>query len=181
MSAGQWLAFMADGLHSKRLSLDTNVLLDIAARRDFAVGFKDAFQARGYGLYFAPTVAAELNNLSEKGDDQERDRAGKALDSLILWDIAPMILTDVEKKYRANFMTFVEDRSILPAGERNDARILAETAIAQIPMLITSDRGILEADGVALAMAFEDAGLHQVRFASPRALWKSYGRTAPRK
>ena len=51
---------MADGLHSKRLSLDTNVLLDLAAGHQFAVDFKEEFQRRKYALQVVPGVMAEV-------------------------------------------------------------------------------------------------------------------------
>ena len=43
---------MADGLHSKRLALDTNILLDLAAGYEFALRFRAEFQARNYALLF---------------------------------------------------------------------------------------------------------------------------------
>ncbi len=69
-------------------------------------------------------------------------------------------------------MAFVEDRKILPEGEVNDARILA-TAIAEIPMLVTSDAGILEADQIALSLAFEDACLRVVHPVHPAKLTRA--------
>ena len=65
-------------------------------------------------------------------------------------------------------MGVVEDRQILPKGQVNYARILADTATAQIPTLVTSDRRILDADQIALRLAFEDAGppvVHPVHLA----------------
>ena len=169
----RWLEFMADGLHSKRLALDTNVLLDIAAGYEFALRFKTEFQARKFALYYTPGVAAELFHLSVNGNAEQRERSAAALDHLILWGITPIILTDVEKRYRKNFMGFVEDRQVLPKGEVNDARILADTAIAHIPMLVTSDRGILDADQIELSLAFEDAGLPVVHPVHPARLTRS--------
>ena len=72
-------------------------------------------------------------------------------------------------------MGFVKDRRILPAGEVNDARILADTAIAHIPMIVTSDKGLLEADQIALSLAFEDAGLPVVHPVHPAKLTRALG------
>ena len=119
---------MADGLHSKRLSLDTNVLLNFAAGYQFAFDFKEEFQRRKYALQVVPGVMAELSALALKGGDEQRNRASIALDNLFAWDITPIILTDVEKTDRKNFMSIVAERRILPAKEVNDARILADTA-----------------------------------------------------
>ena len=165
---------MADGLHSKRLSLDTNVLLNLAAGYQFAVDFKEEFQRRKYALQVVPGVMAELSALALKGNDEQRNRASIALDHLLGWDITPIILTDVEKTYRKNFMSIVAERRILPANEVNDARILADTGIAQVPLLVTSDTHILDADPLALSLAFEDAGLCAVKAAHPSRLAKLY-------
>jgi hypothetical protein len=124
---------------------------------------------------------AELNALTFDEDEETKARAALTLVSLVLWDVAPIHLTDVEKSHRTNFMNFVEDREVLPRGETNDARILAETAIANIPMLVTSDTDILDADPVELGRAFDDAGLLSVRVASPRALWRAYSKPAQKR
>jgi hypothetical protein len=57
-------------------------------------------------------------------------------------------------------------------------RLSLDTNYSNIPLLVTSDSDILEADQTALALAFEDAGLSPVRVATPRALWRIYAKTA---
>ena len=163
---------MADG-HSKSLALDTNVLFDLALGLRVAHSFKDAFQARGYALKVPPTVMAEIAKLSVDGDDRQRELAVSTLKSLKEWKITPIILSDVENEYRKNFMSFVEERSILPSGEINDSRILAETSIGGVQVLVTSDKGILQADQAALSLAFDDAGLAVVTPAHPARLHKA--------
>lgn len=57
----------------KRLSLDTNVLFDLAEEQDFAHGFREAYQSKGYALLIPPTVVAELYFFLEHGaSDEER-------------------------------------------------------------------------------------------------------------
>jgi len=114
-------------------------------------------------------------------DEETRKRATTALDNLILWDISPITLTDAEKKYRTNFINIADARNVLPDGEINDARILSETAIANIPVLVTSDTGILDADQDALALAFNDSGLLAVRVLTAYRLWKTYFKPSTKK
>jgi hypothetical protein len=71
-------------------------------------------------------------------------------------------MSDLQRSYRTNFCAYVHERSIIPRKEENDARILAECAIAEIPMLVTSDGSILSADPNDLQLAFQDAGLPNV-------------------
>ena len=44
------------GSRKRQLSLDTNLLLDLAQPQDFAHEFREEFQGRGYALVLAPTV-----------------------------------------------------------------------------------------------------------------------------
>lgn len=44
----------------KQLSLDANIVFDLAGDKDFAHDFREVFQARGYALVLPPTAAHEL-------------------------------------------------------------------------------------------------------------------------
>ena len=162
---------MADG--HKSLALDTNVFFDLADGARFAHAFKDAFQSRGYALKAPPTVLAEIANFSVHGSDHQKELAITTLKCLTEWKITPIILSDVEQAYRKNFMSLVEQRSILPDGEINDSRILAETSIGGVQVPVTSDSGILGADQAELSLAFDDAGLAVVAPAHPARLHKA--------
>jgi predicted nucleic acid-binding protein len=155
---------MAAALSLKRLALDTNVLLDRARGRDFAVAFIENAQRHGFSLHITYTVAAELDYISQNGTADEQEAATTSLNSMLnAWDIKPIDPTDLELDYRKNFVAIVAERNVLPPGEVNDARILAETAIASISMLVTSDQHILSAGSdPELWAAFSDAGLENV-------------------
>ena len=51
---------MAGPEQKKKLGLDTNFLLDLAADKDFAHTFREVFQERGYLLVVPPTAVQEL-------------------------------------------------------------------------------------------------------------------------
>jgi len=59
----------------KQLSLDTNVLLDLAEPRNFAHEFREEFQKRGYALMLSPTVLLELEYLLTFGNPSEQKLA----------------------------------------------------------------------------------------------------------
>ena len=65
---------------------------------------------------------------------------------------------------------------LLPEGEFNDGLILAETAIAKIPVLVTSDADLLDIDAVSLLVQFETADLPMVQICHPRRLLKAIAR-----
>jgi hypothetical protein len=64
-------------------------------------------------------------------------------------------------------------RCLLPEEEFNDGLILAESSMAEIPLLVTSGKHLLDIDADALLLAFNEADLSAVRSRSPEA-------TAPR-
>jgi len=162
---------MADGFPQKRLAVDSNVLFDLAGGEGFAEDFRKTFLGKGYSLEAPPTVVLELTHFFRKGDARERELARIALTSMLgRWKISPISLSSVQRAYTQNFVKFVQADKVLPARENNDAEILAETSLAGIAVLVTSDATLLDADPVGLALAFEKAGLAPVAPAHPRRL-----------
>ena len=131
---------MADGFQQKRLAVDSNVLFDLAEGEQFAEDFREIFLGKGYSLEAPPTVVLELTNFFKKGDARERELARIALSSMLTkWKISPISLSSVQRAYTQNFVKFVQADKIIPPRENNDAEILAETSLAGIPILVTSD------------------------------------------
>src|SRR6266516_1658947 len=87
-----------------RLSLDTNVLFDLADEADFAHDFRETYQAKGYALLICPTVA-ELYYFHEHGDAEELRLSSIALRSLSSWDIEVFPLTGVQLDIAWTFAT----------------------------------------------------------------------------
>ncbi len=158
----------------KRLALDTNVVLDLAAGLDAAHDFKDAFQARGYSLLLPPTAVVELHDAFENGATaSKRDLARRALLKVRAWDIVPVDLTGLELALAERFAARLHAASLLPEEEVNDALILAEASLARVPLLVTSDRHLLDIDEDALLLAFDEADLPAVRPVHPRRLLRA--------
>ncbi len=155
---------------SKRLALDTNVLFDRANEESFAKDFLAVFQRKGFSFEVPPTVIYELDYFRRKGKGAEQMAAETALCSVQKWGLTPLILTDVQRSYKRNFISIAQNANLLPAKEINDLHILAETAIADIAALVTSDRPLLDIDRVALPLAFQNAGLPTVSPVHPRRM-----------
>ena len=73
----------------KRLALDTNIPLDLAAEEDFAHAFIEVFRERGYALSVPPTVVQELTLLAFGKIGAKQEKALKALQQLRQWGIEP--------------------------------------------------------------------------------------------
>ena len=159
----------------KQLALDTNVLFNLADGKDFAHAFREAFLAASYSLRFSPTVLQELVAAELEGDARERRLAATALSNVVRWQIRPFDLTSVEESIAGQFAHRLLTAGLLPPEEFNDALIVAETSVAEIPLLVTSDQHLLDMDEEALGLLFSQADLPPIRVAHPRRLLRAMG------
>jgi hypothetical protein len=154
----------------KRLALDTNLLFDLASGSDIAHSFREAFQQKGYLLEVGPTVLLEAHYLHEYGTPAQRRLATTALAQLLQWKIQPFNLRPVEHGIAEQFCLRLHRKKLLPDEEINDGLILAETALAEIPVLVTSDKHLLHIEESQLRICFDDADLSMVSCFHPRRL-----------
>lgn len=154
----------------KSLALDTNLLLDLAEGKDFALEFKEEFSSRGYSLAVPPTVVAELAFLAGLKDAPQYKIANTALEKIAVWKCQPFILSSTQLAIATQFAARLIDCSLIPETEQNDGKILAQTSLAKVPLLATSDKHLLDIDGDALLLAFNEADLSPVHPVHPKRL-----------
>ncbi len=157
----------------KALALDTNLLLDLAGEEDFAHEFKEEFSSRGYSLLVPPTVVAELMFFTSLKDAPQRGLASVALEKIGAWKCRPFELSSAQLAIAMRFAARLMDASLIPETEQNDGKILAQTSLAQIPLLVTSDKHLLDIDEDALLLAFNDADLLPVHPSHPKRLLRA--------
>ncbi len=141
----------------KRLALDTNIPLDLAAGEDFAHDFIEVFREKGYALSVPPTVVQELTLLAFGNSSAKQEKALKALQQLRQWGIEPYDLKSVGHGITEQFARRLIQKRLLPEEEFNDGLILAETALAHIPILATSDKHLLDIEESELKLTFASA------------------------
>jgi predicted nucleic acid-binding protein len=158
----------------KQLSLDTNFVFDLAGNKDFAHDFREIFQRQGYALVLPPTAAHELHFIFTHGDRAtERALARTALTRLLQWGIRPFDLDSTAEAIGEQFARGLLQQSLLPEDEFNDGLILAETSLAGIALLVTSDKHLLDIDEDALRLAFNESDLAPVHPAHPKQLLRA--------
>ena len=157
----------------KSLALDTNLLLDLAGKKDFAHEFKEEFCSRGYSLLVPPTVVAELMFFASLKDASQQVLANVALEKIGVWKCQPFSLSSTQLAIAMRFATRLLEASLIPETEQNDGKILAQTSLARIPILVTSDKHLLDVDEDALLLAFNDADLLPVHPSHPKRLVKA--------
>ena len=162
---------MAPALQRKQLALDTNVLFDLAEGLNAAHDFRETFLSAKYALRVPPTVVQELVFATEHADDgHARQLAELALTSMLNWGINPFDLVAVGHGLTEAFAERLIKKGLLPESEYNDGLILAETSLAAIPILVTSDKHLLDIDETHLSLTFDECDLFHVRPCHPKRL-----------
>jgi len=161
------------GSPKKQLALDTNLPLDLAESQDFAHEFREEFQQHGYVLLLPPTVLAELEYLIRFGEETNSRLAEAASRQLEAWRLTPFDLPEVHHTIAEQFARRLQELRLIPEEEFHDGLILAETSLAGIPLLVTSDKHLLHIDEDALLLAFNEADLAPVHPAHPKRLLRA--------
>lgn len=86
------------------------------------------------------------------------------------WDLLPFDLISTGHGITEQFSRKLIQKGFLPDGEFHDGFILAETSLAGIPLLVTSDGHLLEIDADILRVQFENSDLFPVAVAHPKSL-----------
>ena len=157
----------------KSLALDTNLLLDLAEERDFAHEFREEVAVRGYSFLIPPTVSVELDILATRGGSLQRRFANISLEKMTSWGCHPFTVSCTDLAIAARFAAKLLDLRLIPETEFNDGKILAQASLAQIPLLVTSDKHLLDIGEDALLLAFNDADMLPVHPAHPKRLMKA--------
>lgn len=157
----------------KSLALDTNLLLDLAGEKDFAHEFREEFASRGYSLLVPPTVVTELTFFAFQEHASQHELATIALERIGIWDCLPFELSSSQLAIAQRFAVRLMEASLIPETELNDGKILTQTSLVQIPMLVTSDAHLLGIDEEALLLALNEADLSPVHPVHPKRLLKA--------
>ena len=155
----------------KRFALDTNVLIDLGERKNFAHDFLLAYQSQG--LAVPPTVVQELTDIAFSNSHQASKFAFEALANMRAWEIFPYDLKSVGHGITELDAKSLVTKGLLPEEEFNDGLIVIETALACIPSLVTSDKHLLVIDQAQLIRALGEFDLPPVTIFHPKALLRA--------
>jgi hypothetical protein len=88
-------------------------------------------------------------------------------------EVSPFSLSDTKLAIAEQFRRRLSELKLIPDEEWDDGLILAETSLASIPLLVTSDAHLLNTDDDALLMAFNEADLFPVHPVHPKRLLRA--------
>jgi len=149
-----------------RLAVDTNFVLDLARQRDVAHDALEVIRRRirGAQIVVVPTTLDELiNKANNDPDSKQRECAGRALARMRReWGMVTVELGDLQNITARFIANKLLDQRVIPLKEHNDARILAEAAVLECQVLVSSDGHLREADAAQLAFALGECGVPTV-------------------
>ena len=159
----------------KPLAADSNLLFDLAEKKDFALTFLEVAKERGCTLNLPPTVVQELTFAAFHKSGEKQKFALAALQNLRGWGIVPFDLVAVGHGITEQFARRLHELKLLPETELNDGLILAETGLAGIPLLVSSDKHLLDIEADELARVCRERHLAEVSVVHPKKLLQAWG------
>lgn len=125
-------------------------------------------------MLLPPTARHELHSIFTEGASAaERELARRALVNVRRWSIQPFDLDSTADAIARRFAQDLLVRRLIPDEEFNDGLILAESSVAEVPLLVTSDKHLLDIDEDALLLALNEADLPAVRPVHPKRLLRA--------
>ena len=164
---------------SPLVAVDTNVLLDLAAEEEACWDCVDAMKTRRElpRLVVLPTVLQELAYLADNGEPAEvQELALTALQSLLSWGFEPFDLKPVGHGIAERIGDEIRSRGLIAESERNDSFIIAEAALCDCDILISSDRQVYGVAKNALHALLNDFHVKPVLILWPKQVVRVLGR-----
>lgn len=161
----------------KSVALDTNVLMDLACGEESTV---DAIELMGKRLPGAvclvlPTVIQELTYIARKGDTSREQRdAKRALGGIREWGFQPINFIPAGHAITDSIARKIREAGLLPMQEVNDSLFVAEAALAECTIIVSSDRHIRDIDQSRLNKLPDEADVSAVAISSPRQLLREF-------
>ncbi len=162
---------------SPRIAVDTNVLFDLANEDDDALDALEIIRKKipHAVLVVTSTVIEEMSYAAEAGDTPDKRRLAKrALSRLLTWGIQPGDFQPVGHGIIEKVAERIRAAGLIPDEEVNDSFIIAEAALAQCRILISSDSHIFAIDREGLAAVLARCDVPPPAIVSPRKIVRDF-------
>ena len=164
---------------STLVAVDTNLLLDLAVPKDKAHDVVEVFRRRVPTAEFVvlPTVIDELDYIAQHGDTAgDRTLATAALEKMVhVWKFRPLDFIPVGHGIVETVAAKLRSHRLLPESEVNDSYILAEAALADCSILITSDEHLRGADATLLSLTLRSCDVGTILVRTPIEIVRQFG------
>jgi predicted nucleic acid-binding protein len=159
------------------VAVDTNVILDLALPKDVTHDAIELLRRRvkGVEVIVPPTVLEELSYIATHGTPADKRLAITALQKLVHeWKFRPMDFIPVGHGITEAIAVKLRKRGIVPTAEVNDSLIVAEAALANCTILLSSDKHLSEADAVAMTRVLKECDVEPVLVQTPAILVRKF-------
>ena len=161
-----------------RLAVDTNVLLDLADEVDDVLDAAGVIDDRlpHADKLVPPSVLEELAYLADSGQTpQMRLSAGRAVQMLRKeTHFRPILELPFAPQKAGELAAEFRQRRLLPGEEIHDSLILAETALLDCDILLTSDEHLRSIDHQQLTWVLNQHDLTAPVIATPREIVRKF-------
>jgi predicted nucleic acid-binding protein len=155
------------------IAVDTNVLIDRAARDDTVLDCFSTIQRKlpNVPIIVLPTVIAELADLASEGQPEGAKRlANKAIQSIRNpWGLIPVNCVPVGHGIVEETARKIRAAGFIPDEEVNDSLLVSEAALANVTLLLSSDGHLTCIDQTKLRKLLGECDLAKPVIVSP---WK---------
>ena len=161
------------------IAVDTNVLLDLALGVETIIDAIETIRKRLPSVRFVvpPTVLQELALLFQTGDtERQRKAAHLALISLREWKLEPLNLVPVGHGIVERIGDALRNEGLIPVAERNDSFVIAEAALIECGILLSSDAHLRNADFAKLSVLLQGFHVGAPIIATPREIVRKFCR-----
>jgi|GEM_PF-2094259 len=162
---------------ARSLSPDTCLLVRLGDPADEdAQLFLEFLREKRITVCVTPTALAETTHLAETGDWPAREHADNALSLMAgAGFVLPRLETSAEEARVERIAAALRAKGFLPERERHDARILAETSLAGVRFLVTTDPHFMT-DNQLLGLSLEALKLTPVCVVAPGQVVRAFSR-----
>ncbi len=159
------------------VAVDANVLMDLGAEADIVTDAVETIRARltSPRLVIPPTPQHELAHIARHGDTaEERSRALAGISAARHWRIVPINLMPVGHGIVERIGERLRSAGLLPGEEVNDSLLVAETALLDGRLLLSSDEHLRSMDHRQLALVLQQFDLSAPVIATPGEVVKKF-------
>ncbi len=162
---------------SPLVAVDANVLMDLGAESETVIDAFETIRARltSPRLVIPPTPQHELAHIARHADTaEERDRALAGISAARRWRIVPINLMPVGHGIVERIGERLRRAGLLPEVEINDSFLVAETALLDGRLLLSSDQHLRGMDHRQLGLVLEEFDLSGPVIATPGEVVKKF-------
>ena len=160
------------------IAVDTNVLFDLASDVEAVVDAIATIRRRVRAARFIvpPTALHEVADNALRGETARKRQIAEAVFPRLrtVWKFEPVNLVPVEHGIVERIADTLRHRDLLPVAERNDSFVLAEAALLDCRVLLTSDEHLRGIDFQNLTLLMQGFDVTAPVIATPREIVRKF-------